>query len=129
MKNLTIYKKIIIVSKIIFEIDDNHVNQLTKEFPILTYIIVDDLVVSKINRERDDYACLLIQRTLTKNNIKSCIVSNDRFRNIIEIFENIKPFRLRVFTHDDTKSVVYTQSMLNKIPCINNILRTGFKYR
>src|SRR5579863_1109686 len=49
MKNLTIYKKIIIVSKIIFEIDDNHVNQLTKEFPILTYIIVDDLVVSKIN--------------------------------------------------------------------------------
>lgn len=92
------YHKIYIVSKNIFEVNMKEIAALTEKYNI-TYFIVEDLlpIYKTKNRERDDYVCILLHFLCQSKGNSSYVITNDKFSNIENILEDIKPVNIKVF--------------------------------
>lgn len=125
-------RKAYIISKNIFEVDIRVILDLTSRYPNITYIIVEDSnEIKSINRERDDYVCILIQ-ALTNPNARSVISSNDHFSNFEKILEDIKPFSLVVINNGAINSSSINSVAISTyneiIKSKNNLNRCGFRF-
>lgn len=101
-----------IVSKPIFEVEDSIIQNYTVLYKNLVYIVVEDAHETKsLNKERDDFVCLMIN-FLKKN---SFIISNDKFLNYKNILSNIKSFTLKVFFNGSISMVTYTKEQIIKM--------------
>lgn len=90
--------KFIIVSKNIFEVSLDTIKELTNENRNMIYIIVEDMILPKsLNKERDDYTCILLQDYLTKKKKKNIILSNDKYRNFYSVLDNTQSFNLKIY--------------------------------
>lgn len=105
-------KNLIIVSKNIFEVPDDVILYFTRKYKHLSYFMVEDELMFKTqNRERDDFMCLV----LNKKSTKSFIVSNDKFSNIKDIINNVKPFKITVFKKNDYSVTALSLEQLNNL--------------
>lgn len=87
---------LIIVSKDVFEIEQEYIKTHTARYPNMTYIISNDTHHEKsVNRERDDYTCLLMNNSYSGHDV--LLVSNDKLRNIEKIIKYVKPMKLQIF--------------------------------
>lgn len=116
-------KNIFCISKPIFEISDTDILEFTKNNNNINYIIVEDIhEIKSINRERDDYMCILFQFIFTnESKLSTIIVTNDHYTNYKDIINNIKEYNLRIYKGDtisidnkmDDKNVIeYTKKQL-----------------
>lgn len=108
--------KVLIVSKNIFEVEREYIDKITVENPNVTYIIVhDSYFLKSLNRERDDYACLLLQKYILKmNRQKSCIITNDKYKNYTGLISTIKPFKLDVINKGVFTTFDFCQKLISK---------------
>lgn len=111
-------KKIIIISKEIYETDGHSVilNEI-KKFPELDieYIIISNKFKTPIiNRERDDFYIIYTYLTFVKNE-SVFIISNDQYRNFNEIINNIKPIIITKITKNNLiQTVDYNTVLMQK---------------
>jgi len=122
-------KRLIVVSKNIFEVSDKTIVAFTKKFKNLTYIMVKDEIIFKTqNRERDDFMCLVLNKRFDK----SFIISNDRFSNLKDIILNIKPFKLVLFKNGELaeSSLSLTELQILKTELLKDFcpLRKNFTF-
>jgi hypothetical protein len=100
MENLQ-KKKLIIVSKIIYEVSNNTIKKLTKLHDNVIYIIVnDDNTQSGLQKERDDYVCIVINvilNKLGKSENTTSILTNDNYKNLYKILNCINNISFTVF--------------------------------
>lgn len=91
--NSTGDNQVILVSKDIFEISIDEIQQIIKDHPRITYVIVQDLPMNKSkNRERDDFICILFSYLKFRNsNKKPLLVTNDKFKNFNKTVAECKP--------------------------------------
>lgn len=100
---------IILVSKPIFEISDQNIFNFTKKTNRLSYLIIEDKYhIKSLNKERDDYACIMLQYIFTLKNKKSVIISNDRYLNYNEITSNTRDFNIRLYKSNKIHNTSYT---------------------
>ena len=92
-------KHIFIISKPIFEVTDLHIQKMVSLYHgRFNYIIVDDLHFPRgLNKERDDYTCILLHYLFNKMGCSPMIVTNDMYSNYSSIISDVKDFKLRVF--------------------------------
>lgn len=90
---------VILVSKNIFEIDTSYIKNITMKYSNIRYVLVEDKYPEKsFNRERDDYACILLQKNILSSSGKKCfIITNDRYKNYNDILNKVKPMNLKIF--------------------------------
>lgn len=114
IKKLKNYKTII-VSKNIFEIEQEYIRKIVFENTNITYIIVEDTYSRKsMNRERDDYICILLQKYFLKiKKTESCIVTNDKYKNYFSLLKNMKPCKLKIFTKNNLINIDINHSLIN----------------
>lgn len=105
---------IIIVSKIIFEIESEYIKNMTKQYSNVTYVLVEDKFLEKCcNRERDDYVCILIHKNLFSfKNKSSVIMTNDKLRNFDDIISNTKAMNLIIYNQGQESCKNYLNSFL-----------------
>lgn len=122
-------RKTIIIAKNIFEVDLEIIRELTKRYKNITYIVVEDTCETKsINRERDDYVCLLYHLLLPE---KSLVISNDKYSNFYKLINSVKPFRITTIYNNETSSVEINEASIkeyNKSLVHDHVNRTGFKF-
>ncbi len=102
--NLVNTKTKIIVSKVIFEVSTSRIQELTRKYPNVIYIIVNDEYTQRgFNRERDDFVCIMLYFFNARHNGgffsdhgKPLIVSNDRMKNYSSMVQRIKLFSLTI---------------------------------
>ena len=108
------HNNVILVSKPIFEINEQHIINYTKNIPRLNYMIIEDLYHTKsLNKERDDYACIMLQYIFTLKDNKCIILSNDRYINYNEIIGNTKDFNIRLYKSNKIHNTTYTLEHIN----------------
>lgn len=106
-----------IVSKPIFEINDDDIQRMLKiHCGAFVYMIVEDLNTTKgLNRERDDFVCIYLQKTLQEYGIDSVIVTNDRYLNYTDIIKDIKSLSIQVFNKDGVNYYPFPAHFLEKV--------------
>ena len=125
---------VIIVSKNISEISDKEIDDYTKKYTNLVYIYTKDyLPFKRKNKERDDFLCILFQKLFINKNIKSSIITNDKYNNLIQLIENIHPFYCKSFknggsnmVHFEENFILVLKKQLLELSVLNCI---GFKFR
>ena len=114
--------RVLIVSKNIFEVEKAYIDNITVKNPNVTYIIVhDSYFLKSLNRERDDYTCLLLQKYISQ---KSCIITNDKYKNYLGLISTIKPFKLDVINKGNFTSFDFSQTLISKYSM--KLQETGF---
>jgi hypothetical protein len=123
-------RKLIIVSKNIFEVDTSEIVKIIKPYSNVKYIlVVDDFKEKKgENKERDDYICLVCCQILGKDN--SIIVSNDRYSNLDSLLKDIKPISLLMFPdhHKEQSFISSDIKIYNSMIIKNGFNRCGFRF-
>lgn len=106
--------KALIISKNIFEVENEYIKKMTVNNKNITYIIVEDTHLPKsLNRERDDYTCILLQKYILKmKKRKSCILTNDKYKNFSSILVNTKPFNLHIYKNGDINHIELTSKLI-----------------
>lgn len=103
------HNNVILVSKPIFEINEKHIINYTKNTSRLSYMIIEDKYhVKSLNKERDDYACIMLQYIFTLKNRKCIIITNDRYLNYNEIITDTKDFNIRLYKSNKIHNTMYT---------------------
>jgi hypothetical protein len=103
------HNNIILVSKPIFEINEQHIINYTKNTNRLSYMIIEDNYnLKSLNKERDDYTCIMLQYIFTLKNKKCIIISNDRYLNYNEIITDTKDFNIRLYKSNKIYNTSYT---------------------
>lgn len=125
--------KLTIVSKDVYEIDHEYIKRHTSNNPNLTYIIsYDEHSEKSMNRERDDYVCLLMNHTYTESGEPVLLISNDKLRNIEKIIKYVKPMRLQIFNRGLETSVYISteniQQMSEKLIAVSFPDTAEFKF-
>jgi hypothetical protein len=107
--------KLYIVSKNIFEIERSYIVNLTREHQNLSYIIVEDTYEGKSqNRERDDYACLLINDNLSRKGTPPLLITNDKLRNLSCLVKIVKPMKLLFYQNKSWETFEIKQDFIDK---------------
>jgi hypothetical protein len=121
-------RQLIIVSKPIFEVKTTTILKITKKFKNIKYIIVrDEHNVKSRNKERDDYACLMISNTYKSDS--NIIISNDRYSNFKELVSLVKPFSMELFHRGNKREICINNKNLEDISSkLKMPDRSGFKY-
>ncbi len=136
LKKFKHYKEVIIISKNIFEIELDYIKHITSQNTNIKYIIVEDLNLPKgLNRERDDYVCLLTHYLLVENNKKSVIITNDQYKNYKQIVTNAKSLQINTYSKGEKQEItdIYTEYITDKVDklknmCENNLTTVKFKF-
>lgn len=121
-------KKVFMISKPIFEINDDDIMSITKNSNI-NYIIVEDLcAVKSTNKERDDYVCILLHSMFDS---QAVIITNDNYDNYLNIIYNTKAFRLKTYTKGTIVNSTMNHDFIKKKSAIlknykNFLSKTGF---
>lgn len=116
-------RTIFLISKPIFEISDTNILEFTKDNLNINYIIVEDLhEIKSINKERDDYICILLQFIFNTNKmnklsntnkvskLNTIIITNDHYNNYADIIKEIKEYNLRTYKGN----TIFNTEMSNK---------------
>ncbi len=108
--------RVLIIAKDIFEVKKEYILDITNQNPNMTYIIVNDAYFLKsLNRERDDYTCILLQKYLLEFNCHdSYIVTNDKYKNYECLLKTVKPFEIIVIKGGLTTNFYFDQKLINK---------------
>lgn len=110
--NTSKFSQINIVSKPIFEVNDSVIKTQTIKYKNLKYfIIVDDNNEKSLNRERDDFFCILLHYL----NKESYIITNDKYSNYRGIITDIKPFTVRMFKEGNVTEIKIDIEYLEKL--------------
>lgn len=119
--------KVLIISKNIFEIEQEYLINITKIYTNITYIVVEDTFLPKgYNRERDDFTCILLQHFLLNNNNQSSnIITNDRYKNFHSMLSNVKPFNLIYYSKGISSEVNIDNSLLKEYS--KNLINIGLE--
>lgn len=121
-------KKVFMISKPIFEIDDTDILNITKNCNI-NYVIVEDLsLIKSTNKERDDYTCIMLHNMFKKD---ALIITNDNYDNYPNIICNTKAFRLRTYTKGHILNSTMDDALIKKTNTTlknykKSLLKTGF---
>lgn len=93
LKDFSHPKNCLFVSKVIYEVPEEEICYFIRKYNINYVIIKDDYAVIEkgLNRERDDYVCILLSSMLKEKNY---ILSNDQFNNYKSLICNVKPLTL-----------------------------------
>jgi hypothetical protein len=123
-----------VVSKDVYEIDHEYIKNHTLNNPNMTYIIsYDNHCEKSMNRERDDYVCLLMNQTYVETGEPVILVSNDKLRNIEKIIKYVKPMKLQIFnTGGETNidiSMEQIQQMKEKLISVSFPDTAEFKFQ
>jgi hypothetical protein len=111
---------IFLISKPIFEINNENIKDITTKNKNVKYVIVEDsCVVKGTNKERDDYVCVFLHN-LYKNAV---IITNDNYTNYNCIISNIKEFRLVCYTNGNILNQKFDKKFIEK----SNLTLTGYK--
>jgi len=119
---------IIIVSKNIFEVNNEFIENLLLKYNFINviYVIVQDMsIIKSQNKERDDYICFLFNSYLQSKNKNVYILSNDKFKNYHNIISNVKPVKLH-FINTNLNSDF--ENELKSVVCNDNLNRIGFRF-
>ena len=101
--------RIFIVSKNIFEIEREYIKKTTRLYKNLTYIIPEDIYYKKsLNRERDDYVCLVLNDILEN----ALVISNDKLRNLGKIITDVKPIKILTYRDGYEKIDIISQDFI-----------------
>ncbi len=123
---------IIFVTKKVFEIELEYIINFTKCNKNINYVIVEDYPEWKSqNRERDDYICLLLQYLYKRHQYNSYIISNDQFKNVHLILQDIKPMYLTIINNGTIQTKEMTvddYEVYNKQLLHSSINRIAFDF-
>lgn len=91
--------QVLIIAKNVFEIEIEYIKNITIINKNITYIIVEDThYIKSINKNRDDYVCLLYHNFLfTDRKQQSIIITNDKHRDFKLILTNTKSIKLHIY--------------------------------
>lgn len=108
--------ELFIISKPIFEVSDETIRSFTKKYNNINYIIVvDNNDIKSLNRERDDYVCIILNFLLETDSKKSIIITNDKLSNYKILIKNVKPFTIKIFNGDTSKEIKINEEYINDI--------------
>jgi hypothetical protein len=124
--------RVIIVSKNIFEVTINDILDALKDYKNITYVLVEDThIIRSKNKERDDYACILIYNFLKLKNKTVSVVTNDLYRNKYLLLHTTKPFCMRIISHKGVSDIPINSEMIKKYSGIFSevsVDRIGFDF-
>lgn len=129
MGSVFVDQEVIVVSKNIFEFNNDDILYFTKKYKTLTYIVVKDNFYTKSkNKERDDYTCILVNSILKGSSV---VISNDKYSNLACLVKDIKPFTLEVFKKDFCSVLEFNEktieSTFSNAP--DSVDRIGFYFK